>query len=89
MKRTLRRIAQYKNQSLNFEFEYWPPYHGDRENPPEPPEINLVSITDASGNNLLIPDFEEKEYQEITNLLLNLLAEEQIAAEAAYDNEAE
>ena len=84
MKRRFKRTVTYDEKVLVFEFEYWPPYYSYEE-PSEPAEINLLSITDCKNNSLPIPYCETEEFQKISDLLLNLIAEEDALAQYVAD----
>lgn len=76
MKAITSHTAEFKGEQFTFQFQYWPSYSGDRENPPEPAELHIVSMVNADGTNIAIPDpdLQPEEYAEIETFLLDEIA---------------
>jgi hypothetical protein len=66
---TLRTV--FNGENVTFEFQYRPSYPGDRENPPEAAELNIISATKDDGTKIEIPDVDLKpeEYTVMENHL--------------------
>lgn len=72
-----KRTVIVDGQPLTFDFVYYPGYQGDRINPPDDAEIELLSITDEKGNSIPIPDCDpdDEKYNQYVNALFRDLSE--------------
>jgi hypothetical protein len=76
MKATTSHTAEFKGSRFIFVFQYWPSHPGDRENPPEPAELHIISMVKDDGTNIALPDgdLQPMEYAEIETFLLDEIA---------------
>ena len=81
MKRTLVKTIEFNDNPypLIVHFEYWPAYPATQTQPEEKEEINILNMWDNTGS-VIVPLTEDDggngDYEKITNILLDLIAEE-------------
>lgn len=85
MKYTWTRQIEFEGKNLSINFEYWPATWDTRTQPGDSAEINLLTITDADGKNVPVPEIEDDggngDAEKIHALLFQTLAEENAAME--------
>lgn len=85
MKYTWTRQIEFEGKNLSINFEYWPATWDTRLQPGDPAEINLLTITDADGKNVPVPEIKDDggngDAEKLHELLLNAITEEEVAME--------
>lgn len=83
MKHKMTRKVLFEGKQLTFDIEYWPSYPATQQQPEEPAEINILTITDMDGNVVQVPDCQDDggdgTWEKMVEVLLTDIVDENAA----------